>query len=138
MPKGEWRMTILATDHEPFEARLVIADGETRTTAPLPLRPGRSITGRVSDASDGSGIRGAAVMFRDSARAGAHWRTPRTAHTMGDGWFGVDGVPRGALQINVHADGYAPRQADLPAGSGHGQPVELSLNAIEAQRPESG
>jgi len=137
-PRGEWRLTIFALDHEPFEAKLVIADGATRTTAPLPLRRARTITGRVSDAADGSGIPGATVMFRDVQRIGAHWRTPRTARTSRDGWFIVDGVPPGVLRIDVHADGYAPGRTDLPAIRGAAEPIELSLSPLGAPRPESG
>lgn len=131
-PRGEWRMTILATNYEPLEARLLVADGEQRTTEPLSLRRGRSIKGRVFDAADGSGIPGATVLFRDAKRAGSHWRSPRSVRTLREGWFSVDGAPVGDLIINVQADGYAPRQIDLPSNNGSAQPVEFSMSALEA------
>jgi hypothetical protein len=130
LPRGEWRMTILAMNREPFEARLLIADGEERTTAPLPLRRGRSITGRVFNAADGNGIRGATVMFRDAHRTGSHWRTPRTVRTLQGGWFAIEGVPVGNLRIDVQSEGYVPRQIDSLSNHGSAQPIELSMTAV--------
>lgn len=134
-PRGEWRLTIFAQNHEPFEARLVIGDSEARTTTPLPLRRGRSITGRMFDVADGSGIRGATVMFRDPKREGAHWRTPRIAQTTRDGWLIVDGVPVGALTVEAHADGYAPRHFSVPLSADDTAPsVDVSMTLAGGPR----
>jgi hypothetical protein len=128
-PAGEWRLTIRAMEHEPFEAKLLVAEDATRTTASLPLRRGRTITGRVYDAANGSGIRGATVMLRDVTRLGSHWRTPRSVQTTREGWFSVDGVPLGALRVDLEAEGYAPREFDWSPTGEPAQQLEISLTS---------
>ena len=118
-------MTIRATQFVPFEAKLVVGEGASRTTQALPMKRGQSITGRVFDSADGNGIRGALVVFRDPNRAGSHWRTPQTTHTMRDGWFMIEGVPRGDLSIEIQASGYSLKQ--LRSQPHSGEPLAIAL-----------
>jgi hypothetical protein len=58
---------------------------------------------------------------------GSHWRTPRSVQTMREGWFSVDGVPLGALRVDSHAEGYAPRQFDWSPTSEPAEQLQMSL-----------
>lgn len=92
-----------------------------------------TLSGRVTDAQDGSSIHGADIALYKMGRGGAHVRTV----TDTSGQYRVDRMVPGAYRVEVRALGYRTAQRRLMLRAGEAGGLRLALSAAAAG-PETG
>lgn len=128
--RGEVLMlAVAAKGYQRFDLLSVALTSDLRKEVEIAMRGGHVLTGRVFDQMSGDGIADARVAFRDSnvPRYDVSWRTRPSMQSHADGTFALDGVPPGAVTLEVSARGYAPREIDVVVAD-RNEPLEISLS----------
>ncbi len=108
-----------AAGHAPAVTRIVaIERGRDAYAFDLVLRPGRTLTGRVTEVGSGAPIAGAEIVIDDDdarlhATDTAHVPSVTAALTDGDGRFAVQHVGRGIDSLQVSARGFISAETDV-------------------------
>ncbi len=109
-----------------------ISTGATVTIA-LWIQPGIELSGRVLDAPTGDPIAGARVEAHEGGELGGRFVTTvapalASATTREDGWFRLDGLPRGELTtISASARGHAPASVVVQRKEAAREALDLRL-----------
>ena len=130
---GAYSVIVQAPGYAPWFQWVAPPDGEEYDLGEIALVPGRSLSGRVVDASTGRPIPGARIRRLFPKRAHAVWSmwdanhatAPKPAVTGEDGTFTLHDLPV-EVRVRAGAKGYAFRQVRLPPGATH---VDLELDA---------
>lgn len=114
-PVGNWYATVVAPRYRPFRAESIsIAAGKATREVVIPLRHGRTLTGRVFDHSSGVGVGDAHLTLLDPSSLGEQMGGPDAAgRSKDDGTFVLDGVPDGDAIVSVTAKGHISREVPV-------------------------
>jgi hypothetical protein len=127
-PVGNWYATVVARRYQRFRVENIsIAAGKATREVVIPLRHGRTLTGRVFDQSSGVGVGNAYLSLADPNSLRAQIGDPNAAaHSKDDGTFVLDGVPDGEAVVSVSAKGRAPREVPVIVNEDT-PPLEIGL-----------
>lgn len=105
-----------------------IAENEQPQEILIPMRAGLDVRGRIVDEITRDGIASATISFRDASvgRYDGNYRFRPSSTSRKDGSFTLDGVPPGAVRLEVRAGGYVRREIETFV-SGKAAPVEIAL-----------
>ena len=129
IPAGIYSVLVTADGYEPNGVHdITVASGGATEEISFPLRTGRTVQGRVTDAVTGEGIAGADVRVPYEPRnscGDAHFLTVSDD----DGYFVLDGMARRALSVEVAASDYASKHVAADETVDEYLQIELSSSA---------
>jgi hypothetical protein len=126
-----WHLFVTARAYQPFQLRGSLrTPGEITPEVVFPLRSGSRLRGRVYDLATGDGISAANISFREAhlGRFEGEWRSRPSATSGKNGSFLLEGVPYGAITLQIDAQQYAGREVNVVIEK-KTTPVEIGLAA---------
>jgi hypothetical protein len=130
LPSGTWTIFITAASYQRFNmpAARILEDQQPQEIL-IPMRRGLGLRGRVVDETTNEGIASATISFREASvgRYERNYQLRPSVSSRKDGSFTLDGVPPGAVRLEVRAGGYVRREIDSFV-TATTAPVEIALS----------
>ena len=127
-PEGDYELTVWADGYDDNWTEVSLTDSDPKTVD-LTLKPIKTFTGQITDASDGAAIADASVELRATA---AYLEKTTTDS---DGRFQFE-VPVGSYELSAWADGYADDSTTVNLTADGPGTVNLSLSPEPSSGPQ--
>jgi hypothetical protein len=130
LPTGTWAILTTAAGYQRFDIPDVrLSEREPPKEILIPMRAGLAVRGRIFDEITKDGVASATISFREASvsRYDGEFQRRPSVQSRRDGSFALDGVPPGAVRLEVRADNYVIREIETFV-SGKLAPVEIALS----------